>query len=129
MQLPSEAELARFFDEERAKDVQFVETVTSWLSLRILDFLYSNEPATTGDIARGLNMDMRDVKGRLEELEEVDIVVAGDDGWRTRTDRISVTVAGQDGVAITYSTAESTPAVDSPEGILTRLSRVLNPFS
>lgn len=103
MQVPSRAELERWFDADGADDVHFVETVTSWASLRVLDYLYASEPATTGDIARTLNMDMRDVKDRLDALESHNAVKETDDGWQTTTDRISVVLIQSSGLEITYS--------------------------
>lgn len=103
MQVPSRAELERWFDADSADDVHFVETVTSWPSLRVLDYLYACEPATTGDIARTLNMDMRDVKDRLDALESHNAVEETDDGWQTTTDRISIVLTQNSGLEITYS--------------------------
>ncbi len=112
MQVPSRAELERFFGEERAADVQFVETVTSWPSLRVLDFLYADEPATTGEIARGLNMDMRDVKDRLEALEAQDIVAESEHGWKTATDRITITLEDEEELSIERTTGATDERVE-----------------
>jgi hypothetical protein len=114
MQVPSQTELERFFDAERAPAVQFVETVGSWPSLRVLDFLFQNEPASTGDIARGLNMDMRDVKDRLDALADQGVVEESPDGWSTTTDQITISLARQQGVDISYTTAgDEQPVGDS----------------
>ena len=102
------------FDTETAEGVRFVEAVGSWPSLRILDLLYSEEPATTGDIARELNMDMREVKDRIEALEEFDVVTKTEDGWATTTDKISITLKESNGIDISYSLKESAPISDSP---------------
>lgn len=66
MQVPSRVELERFCGEGWVEEIQLLEAVAAWPSLRVPKFLYANEPATTGDIARGINMDMREVKGRLD---------------------------------------------------------------
>lgn len=104
MQVPSRAELERWFDAERADEVHFVETVASWPSLRVLDHLYAGEPATTGEVARALDMDMRDVKDRLDALERYDTVEETDDGWVTTTDRVNITLARGEGLEIDHST-------------------------
>lgn len=113
MQVPSKAELERFFRPEQAAAVRFVETVASWPSLRILDYLYRNEPASTGDIARELNMDMRDVKDRLDGLAEQGAVGEGGEGWTTTVDSITITLAREDGLDITHSTGDQVSAVDT----------------
>lgn len=129
MQIPSYAELERFFGSDRAADVRFVEAIFSWPSLRVLDYLASEGSATTGEISRALNMDMRDVKDRLDVLEEFDVVAAEDQQWRTTDDEIRVTLRQTDGVTIEYTNevVESEPS-DTKDGILTRITQTLNPF-
>lgn len=129
MQIPSQAELERFFGEDQAEEVQFLETVATWPSLRILEYLYANEPVTTGDLARGVNMDMRDVKDRLGALEKQGIVGCDKDDWYTQTDEIRMTVQGGDRLEISHAIEMSEgPTDESTKGIITRLSRLLNPF-
>jgi DNA-binding MarR family transcriptional regulator len=130
MQIPSRAELERFFDEDRAEEVQFLETVAAWPSLRMLEYLYANEPATTGDVARGINMDMRDVRDRLEALEKQGLLTQDGEGWRTRTDRIEVTIRrGERRLEVSHATGTpSEPTENPPEGIVARLRRLLDPF-
>ena len=114
MSIPSKTELERLFDAESADDVRFVETVASWPSLRILDFLYLEGPSSTGNIARELNMDMREVKDRLEALEEFGVITSTEDGWATTTDKISITLKESNGIDISYSLEEeSAPVSDS----------------
>lgn len=136
MQVPSRAELARFFDEEQAPAVHFVETVASWPSLRILEYLYGNEPASTGDVARGLNMDMRDVKDRLDALAEHDVVEEEPDGWVSTTDRVTMTIQRGDGLEVGYETVAGDRAVppetapddaeQPPGGVLARVRRAVS---
>jgi DNA-binding MarR family transcriptional regulator len=130
MQIPSQAELERFFGEDQAEEVQFLETVATWPSLRILEYLYANEPVTTGDLARGINMDMRDVKDRLEALEKQGVVSNHNGDWNTRSDEIQMTVRrGDDRLEISHVIGASPrPADESKKEIISRLSRVLNPF-
>jgi len=113
MSIPSKTELERLFDAESADDVRFIETVASWPSLRILDFLYLEGHSSTGDIARELNMDMREVKDRLEALEEFDVVTKTEDRWATTTDKISITLKESNGIDISYSLKEPAPVSDS----------------
>lgn len=130
MQIPSQAELERFFGEDRAEEVQFLETVATWPSLRILEYLYANEPVTTGDLARGVNMDMRDVKDRLEALEKQGVVSNDNGDWNTQSDKIQMTVRrGDDGLEISHGIGTLSESTDeSTRRIVSRLSRFLNPF-
>lgn len=130
MQIPSQAELERFFGEDQAEEVQFLETVATWPSLRILEYLYANEPVTTGDLARGVNMDMRDVKDRLDALEEQGVISNHNGDWNTRSDEIQMTVGrGDDHLEISHVIGTSSGPTDkSTEGIISRLSRLFNRF-
>lgn len=132
MQIPSRAELERLFDESQAEEVQFIETVASWPSLRILEYLYANDTASTGDIARELNMDMREVKDRLEALESEGIVEAADGIWRPRSDEVVITLRGDDGLELSHAIGASSgsePAEEPVGGILSRLGRAItSPF-
>jgi DNA-binding MarR family transcriptional regulator len=113
MSIPSKTELERFFGSENADDVKFVETVASWPSLRILEFLYVEGPSSTGDIARELNMDMRDIRDRLEALEDTGVVLRKQDRWETATDRVTITLEKSDGIEISHSLEEELAPVDS----------------
>lgn len=115
MQVPSKRELARLFDEAVGDHVHFTETVCSWPSLRVLDHLYANEPRTTGELARELNMDMRDARDRLDALAEWGVLRETDDGWVTTTDRITVTVRGDDGLNLDCSVAARSGAFEAGE--------------
>lgn len=130
MQIPSQAELERFFGEDRAEEVQFLETVATWPSLRILEYLYANEPVTTGDIARGVNMDMRDVKDRLEALEKQGVVNRDNGGWYARSDEIRMIVRqGENHLEISHSIGlSSEPADESTGRILSRVKQFFNSF-
>jgi|APHM01.1.fsa_nt_gi hypothetical protein len=98
MQGPSRGELERLFEEDIAGSIHFTESVYSWSSLRVLDFLYTNEPSTTGEIARGVNMDMRDVRDRLDALNEWDIILENENGWETAANEIKVTLVRNEGL-------------------------------
>jgi DNA-binding MarR family transcriptional regulator len=111
MSIPSKTELERFFGSENADDVKFVETVASWPSLRILDFLYVEGPSSTGDIARELNMDMRDIRDRLEALEDTGVVLRKQDRWETATDRVTITLERSNGIEISHSLEEERAVV------------------
>ncbi len=130
MQIPSQAELKRFFGEDQAEEVQFLETVATWPSLRILEYLYANEPVTTGELARGVNMDMRDVKDRLEALEKHGVVNRDNNDWHTRSDEIRMAVRySEDCLEISHEIETSSRSTDeSTKGIVSRLNQRLNPF-
>lgn len=104
MQVPSRTELERWFDADRADEVHFVETVASWPSLRVLDHLFANGTATTGEISRALNMDMREVKDLLDALESHGTVEETDEGWTPTTDRISITLTRNSGLELGHTT-------------------------
>jgi hypothetical protein len=128
MQVPSRTELERLFDTELVADVQFVETVASWPSLRILDYLYANGPAATGEVARGLNMDMRDVKDRLQALEDHGVVEDGGDGdWAPATDEVTITLRRERGLEIRCTTDHSPESADERSvGVLSRMRRAVH---
>lgn len=113
MPAPTQQELQRLFNDDLADDVHFTETVCSWPSLRLLDHLYASEPKTTGEIARTLNMDMREVHDLLDDLKQRDIVAENEDGWRTTTTQITVELIGDDGLQINH---EVTPATIDQTG-------------
>ena len=126
MQIPSRAELERLFEESQVEEVQFVETVASWPSLRVLEYLYANDAASTGDIARELNMDMREVKDRLDALEAEGVVEETDGIWRPAIDEITITLRGNDGLEIAHAVGPvSGPTEEPPEGVLSRLERAI----
>ena len=111
MAIPSEAELRRFFEDETvAREVYRTGVTTSWLSLRILDYLYRDGPASTGDVARGLNMDMREVRDRLEQLAEIGVVADRKGTWEAATDEITVCIERADGVAVSHTVGERAEA-------------------
>lgn len=131
MQVPSKAELERFFSEEQSEEVQFLEIVATWPSLRILEYLYENEPTTTAALARGVNMDMRDVKDRLEALEKHGIVSRKNDNWRSQTEKIQMEIRKSgDQLELSHAIGPpSEPTDASDAGIVSRLIRSFNPFN
>lgn len=131
MQVPSKAELERFFSEEQSEEVQFLEIVATWPSLRILEYLYENEPTTTAALARGVNMDMRDVKDRLEALEKHGIVSRKNDNWRSQTEKIQMEIRKTgDQLELSHAIGPSSEPTDASDmGIVSRLSRFFNPFN
>jgi predicted ArsR family transcriptional regulator len=100
-----------FNDEELGEKVQFVDTVGSWLSLRILDYLYKNEQGTAGEVARGINMDMREVRGSLERLESIGAIESAADNdrarrhWKPSSSEISIKIRSRSGLDIDYQVA------------------------
>ena len=131
MQVPSKAELERFFSEEQSEEVQFIEIVATWPSLRILEYLYENEPTTTAALARGVNMDMRDVKDRLEALEKHGIVSRKNDNWRSQTEKIQMEIRKTgDQLELSHAIGPSSEPTDASDaGIVSRLIRSFNPFN
>jgi hypothetical protein len=112
MSAPSRRELARLFDDESlAAEARFLAVATAWPSLRILDHLHSDGPATTGEVARALNMDMAEVRDRLEDLVEAGVVAADGDSWLPATDHVEVRLAGDDDGLEVYHALDD-PAAD-----------------
>ena len=108
MSIPSESDLRRFFnDEAMAREVYHAEIITSWVSLRILDNLYRKGPTSTGELARGLNMDMREVSERLEQLAEIGIVTECNGNWEAIS-KVTIDVERGNGVVVSHSLMEST---------------------
>jgi len=129
MPAPSRAELARLFDDdELAEHVRFLEIAASWPSLRILDYLYREGASSTGDLARGLNMDMRDARDRLEELSAVGMVDEAEGTWTATVDRVDITVRRNGGLELSSTLGGDADAEDgAPEaGFFERLGRRLD---
>jgi hypothetical protein len=75
-------------------------------------------------------MDMRDVKDRLEALEKQGVVSNDNGDWNTQSDKIQMTVRqGEGRMEISHTIGVSSePTEESTKGIISRLSRLLNPF-
>ncbi|WP_276259556.1 winged helix-turn-helix domain-containing protein [Haloglomus litoreum] len=114
MSVPSEAELRRFFDRTVAREAHRAAVATSWLSLRLLDHLYREGPASTGELARACNLDMREVRDRLEELADAGIVAEREGAWEPAADELTVTVGRDEGVTVALAVGER-EAVDGTE--------------
>lgn len=143
MSVPSEAELRRFFDDEMvAREAHRAAVATSWLSLRLLDHLYREGPASTGELARACNLDMREVRDRLEELAAAGIVTERDGAWEPTADELTVTIERDDGVTVSLAVGESEAEADGSTeekeedtdgepgllgGMVRRLGRLLSP--
>jgi hypothetical protein len=145
MSVPSEAELRRFFDDETvAREAHRAAVATSWLSLRLLDHLYREGAASTGELARHCNLDMREVRDRLEELAAAGIVADRDGEWEPTADELTVTVGRDEGVTVSLAVGEREAEVESAKseeeadgeddggtgllgGAVRRLGRLLSP--
>jgi hypothetical protein len=75
-------------------------------------------------------MDMRDVKDRLDALEEQGVVSNHNGDWNTQSDRIQMTVQrGENHLEISHTIRASPESENkSTMSIFSRLSRLLNPF-
>jgi DNA-binding transcriptional ArsR family regulator len=103
---PSRDELRQLFgDDDIAADVRFLDQTFSWVSLRILRALAASEPATTGELARSVNMDMREVRARLETLAELGVVERDDAGeaWHHDATTIDVHLAFDGELRLEYA--------------------------
>lgn len=103
MSIPTVSELQRFFDDTTAQEVHRVTVTTSWLSLRILDALYRSGATSAGELARQCNMDMREVRDRLEHLAEAGIVVERDGEWTAVSDEYTISIERDEGITVTLT--------------------------
>lgn len=71
----SKSELSRLLgDDDLGEQAYRLDILSRWPSLRVLDFLFTEGRSTTGEIARGVNMDMREIRETVESLAEVEIL-------------------------------------------------------
>lgn len=107
MQSISEAELVRLLDdEELGREAYVLERVTAWPSLRVLDYLSENGPATTGEIARSINMDMSEVRDVLGELADIGLVKKlnenGPTNWEASLESMDIQVRTVEGLEVEH---------------------------
>lgn len=134
----SKAELARLLnDEELGEQAYRLDVTSRWPSLRVLDYLFSEGRSTTGDIARGINMDMQEVRQTLDELNEIGVVEELKEGettyWNPTMRELEISLTSDQGLDIEFT---SDPSKHDPEregrihnisnGIFTKIGRRLD---
>lgn len=134
----SKAELARLLDDEELGEQAYRLDVTSrWPSLRVLDYLFSEGRSTTGDIARGINMDMQEVRQTLDELNEIGVVEELKEGettyWNPTMRELEISLTSDHGLDIEFTLDPSKHDPEregrihnSPNGIFTKIGRRLD---
>lgn len=132
----SQSELSRLLDDEQlGEEAYFLNILSRWDSLRVLDYLFTEGPAPTGKIARDINMDMRDVRDTLNTLAEIGIVEAEEDTaqtvyWKPETSIVHIAITSDDGLKITHTMQSEPPNRDTPtkptssvDGVFTKMGR------
>lgn len=112
----SKSELARLLGDEKLGEQAYRLSVLSrWPSLRVLDFLFTHGRSTTGEIARGVNMDMREIRDTVESLSEIGILREVDDGdtiyWLPASEEFLISVENKDGLELKLET-------ESPDSVV-----------
>lgn len=109
----SKSELSRLLGDELGEEAYRLDTLSRWPSLRVLDFLFSEGRSTTGEIARGVNMDMREIRGTVESLSEVGILEeVEEDGtsyWVPTSQKFLISVENRNGLALELETETPEP--------------------
>jgi hypothetical protein len=136
----SKSELARLLgDEELGEQAYRLNILSRWPSLRVLDFLFTEGRSTTGDIARGVNMDMREIRDTVDLLSEIGILREVNEGgtsyWLPASEEYLISVENQDGLELKLETELSDSAVSknnektgSQSGIFARIGARIDRF-
>lgn len=109
----SKSELSQLLgDEELGEQAYRLDILSRWSSLRVIDFLFTDGKSTTGEIARGVNMDMREIRETVEALEEIGLVEQIQDNsttyWEPMMDELRISLRNDFGLEIEFD-------LDSPE--------------
>lgn len=100
----SKSELSRLLGDELGEEAYRLNILSRWPSLRVLDFLFSEGRSTTGEIARGVNMDMREIRETVESLSEVGILDEVEkDGmsyWVSTNQKFLISFENRNGLAL-----------------------------
>lgn len=115
MSKTSKSELSRLLGDDKLGEQAYrLDILSRWPSLRVLDFLFAEGRSTTGEIARGVNMDMYEIRETVEALLEIGILKEVDeDGtshWVPTSNRFRISVEDQNGLKIQLR-AESSESV------------------
>ena len=92
MSKTSKSELPRLLDDDELGEQAYrLDILSRWPSLRVLDFLFTEGRSTTGEIARGVNMDMGEIRERLRHSQKLEsskklLKTARVTGFRRATD-------------------------------------------
>lgn len=136
MALPSHAELARLFDDEAlAREAHAAEVLVSWPSLRVLAALCEAGEASTGELARAVNMDMGEVRDHLDALAELGVVAESDGVWAVTSEQVQLSVEldeelrvfhAVDGDVDEVSGGEPKSSEGEPSGLFARMKAWLS---
>jgi DNA-binding transcriptional ArsR family regulator len=131
MALPSEAELARLFDDaELAREAHAAEVLISWPSLRVLSALCEAGEASTGELARAVNMDMGEVRDHLDALAELGVVAESGGEWEAVAEEVQLNVELGGELRVSHVVGEKVEEVggeepdageEEPGGLLARM--------
>jgi hypothetical protein len=105
MSKTSKSELSRLLgDDELGEQAYRLDILSRWPSLRVLDFLFTEGRSTTGEIARGVNMDMHEIRETVKALSEIGILKEVDeDGtsyWVPTSNRFRISIEDRNGLKL-----------------------------
>lgn len=104
----SKSELSRLLGDELGEEAYRLDILSRWPSLRVLDFLFNKGRSTTGEIARGVNMDMREIRETVESLSEVGILEEvekdGTSYWMPTSQKFSISFENRNGLTLELET-------------------------
>lgn len=105
MSKTSKSELSRLLgDDELGEQAYRLDILSRWPSLRVLDFLFTEGRSTTGEIARGVNMDMHEIRETVKALSEIGILKEVDEDstsyWVPTSNRFRITVEDRNGLKL-----------------------------
>ncbi|MFC7157740.1 winged helix-turn-helix domain-containing protein [Halomarina halobia] len=137
----SRSELARLLgDQELGEEAYFLEILSRWDSLRILDYLFTEGPSSTGEIARGINMDMREVRDTLNALADIGLIDSQGTTdqttvWKPVVRGLHITITSDSGLGISHTTNhahqdhdESVSSHNSADGFFSRVGKRLDSY-
>ena len=133
MALPSEAELARLFDDaDLAREAYAAEVLVSWPSLRVLSVLCDAGEASTGELARAVNMDMGEVRDHLDALADLGVVADPDGAWAVTAEQVQLSVELDEELRVSHTVGRETAAEErktkdeEPTGVFARFRRLVS---
>ena len=129
----TEKELSKLLDSKiLGKRAHSLEIISRWSSLRVIDYLFREGPATTGEIARGVNMDMREIRETVDRLNQVGVTEQSDGSqseiWTLSRKEYQIVLHSESGLAIdlwTEPLSENKQETDQ-DGFFTRIGQYID---
>lgn len=137
----SRSELARLLgDQELGEEAYFLDILSRWDSLRVLDYLFTEGPSSTGEIARGINMDMREVRDTLNALADIGLIDSQETTdqttvWKPVVRGLHIAITSDNGLGISHTTHHapqdhdgSVSSHDPADGFFSRVGKRLDTY-